>query len=157
MSTDFEKRLIETDAEVTAYIKRNKIDNDVLTTHTAFIKQLVSIESYITFLDSHLKSVITTNKIDSAFIAPKIILLCIDIRKKISTFLNDTEKNITDNELKYLLYGSLYYYIITYQPEYFNETNTISDFRDTYDKLWDLVSIGITIEEDSKAVCCWCC
>jgi hypothetical protein len=103
------------------------------------IKKVLNIKTYFESVKNDFDKILEDKKIDSKDIS-KMMIVMIKLNNLLPKLLNLKEK-ISIDKMKYIFYATIYFYIIQYQPEFFNELQ-LDEFRLLYSNLWNLVEIN---------------
>jgi len=119
------------------------------------VMKLLSISKFFDLVKADLDKIFADGKVDSNDI-PRIITLMLKLNNNLPRLLNLKHK-LSMSQVKYVVYGSLLYYIFNYQPSFFNGELNVDAFRLLFTNLWSLVEIDPNTIQDLKEALSGCC
>jgi hypothetical protein len=121
---------------------------------TSLIRQIFSTKTYIEIVKKDLDKILEDKKIDQNDI-PKIMILILKAKNIIPNVTNIKETISTD-QMKYIVYATMYTYLKQYCADIFKEMQPEA-FRLLFSSMWDLVKINpetINLIKEKIGGCC---
>lgn len=123
----------------------------------SIISDALSKKEYVESIKSRLDEILADKKLDASDI-PNMMILSIQVNNMLPQLLGLTS-SIKSAHVKYIVYGSVYYYIRENKPNFFTEAKIpVEVFRLVFSSMWKLVEFN----PDSailvgQKLCGWCC
>ncbi len=148
--------------EVGKLITLDGNDDNVKQTLLKLVSDALSKEQYINSIKSKLDEILKDKTIDASDI-PNIMILSIQVNNILPQLLGLTT-SIQAAHVKYIVYGSIIYYIKKNKPEFFADAAnmTIDVFRMVFSGMWKLLeinpeTIALAGKAAAKNLCGLCC
>jgi hypothetical protein len=101
-----------------------------------FVEKVLKMKPYIDLVGIDLSAILADKKIDQNDV-PKMLIVILKINKMLPNLLK-LKNQIPMEALKYLLFGTIYHYVLTKQKELFESIKN-EEFRILFSALWQLV------------------
>lgn len=119
-----------------------------------FVKNVLGMKEYIDLVNSDLNAILADKKIDQNDI-PRMILVVLKLHSALPSLMK-LKNQISIQTLKYLFFGTIYYYVSNKKTELFDVIKS-DEFRLIFTTLWQLVEFqppGLTEIIDKFSCCC---
>jgi hypothetical protein len=145
-------------SEVRKMMVSDLLEDDVKQDILAFVEKALSLKGFVDSVSDDLDAILADKKIDQKDV-PKMIMIVLKVNKSLPRLLKLKEQ-VPMSTLKYLLLGTIYYYIARKQNELFDSIKN-EEFRMMFSTLWQLVeykppSLEQVVEKVS-GICNSCC
>jgi hypothetical protein len=142
--------------EVRLMMAEDNVDSSVKNGLENLVKKTLSLNTYLNAIKGNLDAILKDKKVDSKDV-PKMILLSMQVNRMLPRLLG-LSKPLSSLQVKYVIYGTVYFYIADKQDEFFTDGMTVELFRSFFSAAWELVEfdpkelIGAV-----KGMCASCC
>lgn len=114
------------------------------------ISNILNSDDYITALKTLLDSIFSGLGFSILVELSQVLLAIIGLNKNVAY-----RSNIPTDDMKYIIYAVIYYYLMTYQPDILNAID-IGSFRVLYSNCWNLIELSPAVVAIAKQGCFSC-
>lgn len=124
---------------------------------TKLITDALSMEQYVNSIKTSIETILQDKTIDAADIST-MILLSLQVSNTLPKLLG-LKKSVSTSQVKYIIYGSVYFYVKEYKPTFFAEAGMTEDmFKLMFLGMWKLVEVKPeSVEFINDKLFSWCC
>ena len=107
---------------------------------TKLITDVLSMEQYVNSIKTSIETILQDKQIDAADIST-MILLSLQVSNTLPRLLG-LKNSVSTSQVKYIIYGSVYFYVKEYKPTFFSEAGMTEDmFKLMFLGMWKLVEV----------------
>ena len=124
---------------------------------TKLITDALSLEQYVNSIKTTIETILQDKTIDTADIST-MILLTLQVSNTLPRLLG-LKNSVSTSQVKYIIYGSIYFYVKEYKPTFFTEAGITEDmFKLMFLGMWKLVEVKPeSVELIKDKLSSWCC
>jgi hypothetical protein len=126
---------------------------------TKLVTDALSTKQYIDSIKNTIETILQDKKIDTGDIS-SMILLSLQVSNTLPRLLG-LKNAVSTLQVKYIIYGSVYFYIKEYKPTFFAESGLTEDmFKIMFLGMWKLVELtpdSIELIKEKMSGLCGCC
>ena len=132
-------------------------DEDAKKDLIKLITDALSLEQYVNSIKSSIETILQDKTIDAADIST-MILLALQVSNTLPRLLG-LKNSVSTSQVKYIIYGSLYFYVKEYKPSFFSESGMTEDiFKLMFLGMWKLVEVKPeSVQMMMTEKLSWCC
>lgn len=142
-------------AETTNLMNMDSLDAIVQAKIINVITLILLEPQYTDYVKTQFQSIENSDSTSTPQYLTSLLTLAISVNKNLSSFVK-LSNNVNTNMMKYIVYASIYFYLILHNPDFF-VTFQIDEFRLLYGTLWTLIELDPATIKAFKTKCLSCC